>query len=430
MPEHIRALVVILVCSALVFKFAERPLAPLMPPGTYKRRRNLWLAVVCAAFLAHNFWLYMLAASLILLSPLGRDESPLSVYSLLLIAIPALQQPVPGFGLMDHIFEINHVRLLNLLILLPLAIKLAGSTEPKPTHARAPDFALLAFLLLMSAMNARVDSVTGMLRFTFYLAVDIWLPYFVASRVLRDVKSFQDVAASFILGVAALCPIAVFEMLRGWLLYEGLRVSLDLPAPPMLVYLTRGEGGLLRANATVGNAIVLGYVMMVSIGLFLFLYQKMSKLTGVALMATLFAGIVAALSRGPWVGAAVTVLVAISLGPAGGKRLAQLIGLGAIAFGVLLMTPYGKSIVDHLPFIGTVDEGNVVYRQRLFELSIQVLWQNPVFGASDYILSPLLEEMRTGLGIIDIVNSYLQVALAYGIMAPLSCRPAFKLQCK
>jgi O-antigen ligase len=415
MPEHLRALVVILGCSALVFKFFERPLAPLMLPGTYQRRRNLWLAIVCAAFLSHNFWLYVLACSLILLSPLGRDKSPLSVYCLLLIAVPAFEAPVPGFGLMEHIFAMHHVRLLNLLLLLPLAMKLAGASEPKPTHARAPDFAMLAFLLLTFALHARLGSVTGSMRFMFYLAVDVWLPYFVASRALRDVKSFQDVASAFVLGVAVICPIAVVEMLRGWLLYDGLRIALDLP-PMFNTYLRRGEGGLLRANASVGNAIVLGYMMMVGIGLFLMLYPKMSRLSGVAVMATLCAGIVAALSRGPWVGAAVAVLVALSLGPGGGKRIAQLIGLGAITFGVLLMTPHGKNILDHLPFIGSVDEGNVVYRQQLFTLSMLVLWQDPVFGAGDYILNPLLEEMRTGLGIIDIVNSYLEIALAYGMV--------------
>ncbi len=417
MPEHLRAMVVIVVLAGLVFLFAEKSLAPLMVDGAFKRRRNIWIAVVLVAFLSHGFWLYVLACSVLLLSRLGRDEVPLSLYCVLLFAVPALDMQVPGLGLINYVFDLNHVRLLNLVILLPVAIRLANQPEARPTHVKLPDTLLLAYLLYAFVMQAMVDSMTGIMRTTFYLLVDIWLPYFVASRSIRDLRSLQDVAASFVMGVAALCPIAVFEMLRSWLLYDGLRGALRVPGSEFALYLTRGEGGMLRSNATVGNAIVLGYVMMVGIAFFTFLLPRFkSRLVALGAAMTLGAGLVAALSRGPWVGTAVVVFVVICLGPGGGKRFVQAVGLSAVAVGVLMMTPYGKPIIDHLPFIGTVDEGNVIYRQRLFELSILVLWQNPLFGAFDYIMSPVLEEMRTGLGIIDIVNSYLAIALAYGFV--------------
>jgi O-antigen ligase len=73
-------------------------------------------------------------------------------------------------------------------------------------------------------------------------------------------------------------------------------------------------------------------------------------------------------------------------------------------------------VIDHLPFVGTVDEGSVTYRQRLFEVSMLVFWQSPLFGSFDYINNPLMEEMRQGQGIIDIVNSYLAVSLAHGVV--------------
>ena len=48
--------------------------------------------------------------------------------------------------------------------------------------------------------------------------------------------------------------------------------------------------------------------------------------------------------------------------------------------------------------------------------SMLVFWQNPMLGDPDFMDNPLLEQMRQGQGIIDIVNSYLQVALRYGLL--------------
>jgi threonine/homoserine/homoserine lactone efflux protein len=80
----------------------------------------------------------------------------------------------------------------------------------------------------------------------------------------------------------------------------------------------------------------------------------------------------------------------------------------------LLILPQGDRIIDMLPFVGTVESGNVTYRQQLIDRALIVFWQNPIFGSLYFISNPVLEEMRQGQGIIDIVNSYVGVALAYG----------------
>ena len=58
MPEHLRALIVILVLATTVFAFAHRPACTITKVGDYTRRRNLWFALTLAAFLAYNFWVY------------------------------------------------------------------------------------------------------------------------------------------------------------------------------------------------------------------------------------------------------------------------------------------------------------------------------------------------------------------------------------
>jgi hypothetical protein len=264
-------------------------------------------------------------------------------------------------------------------------------------------------------MQASVVNLTSMMRGVFDSVVDVWLPYFVASRALRELRAWREVCAAFALAAAVMAVMAPFEVARGWLLYTGLREALGIPASGMGVYLLRGEEGLLRANGAVNNSIVLGYVMMVALLLFAHIAPLLKpRAHAVLAVCTLLAGLVAALSRGPWVGAAAGVLVALSFGAGAGRRVAWLVGATLMAVLAIAMLPGGQAIVDHLPFIGSVDEGSVTYRQRRFEVSMGVFWQNPIFGSFSYMLDPSMEEMRQGQGIIDMVNTYLVVALPYG----------------
>ena len=83
---------------------------------------------------------------------------------------------------------------------------------------------------------------------------------------------------------------------------------------------------------------------------------------------------------------------------------------------LLLASPAGRTIIDYLPFVGTVDAGTVTYRERLFDISIEVIKQNPVLGAADVMQLPVMQQLRQGAGIIDIVNTYLLVALVTGLV--------------
>lgn len=416
MPEHLRALVVILAAAAVVFLLAEKPLVGVVTAqADYRRRRNVWFAVTLIGFLAMNFWLYVLLCGALVAVQGHRDSNPLALYCLLLFAIPPFSMEVPGLGLVNYFVSLNHVRLLNLAILLPLAVRyLADEPKERGGHGIA-DVLVLLYLAYVFLSQATVMNVTSMMRGVFDLTVDVWLPYFVASRALRDLRAWRDVFAAFVLATAVMAVIAPVETVKGWLLYNSLRGALNVSDAEFNFYLLRGEEGALRANVSVLNSIVLGYVMTVALLLFTYL-APLLKQRGYAVLAfaTLFAGLVAALSRGPWVGAAAGLLVALSMGAGGGKRLGWFLGAAALGTLALVLLPGGEKIIDHLPFVGTVDQGNVTYRQRLFEVSMGVFWQNPIFGSFYYMNNPAMEEMRQGQGIIDMVNSYLAVALPYG----------------
>jgi O-antigen ligase len=71
-------------------------------------------------------------------------------------------------------------------------------------------------------------------------------------------------------------------------------------------------------------------------------------------------------------------------------------------------------VIDMLPFVGNVDSENVEYRQRLLEISLSLIAGSPWLGVPGYM--NYMEELRQGQGIIDIVNSYVQIALNTGLI--------------
>ncbi|MBC7803883.1 MAG: O-antigen ligase domain-containing protein, partial [Candidatus Parcubacteria bacterium] len=86
MPEHLRALLVILALAGVVFAFARKISGGLFPAGVFEHRRNLWLGITLAAFLAHNFWVFIFAAGVLLLIAAAKDEDKVGLVLFVLLA--------------------------------------------------------------------------------------------------------------------------------------------------------------------------------------------------------------------------------------------------------------------------------------------------------------------------------------------------------
>lgn len=418
MPEHLRALVVVLVLATLVFAFAKAPACAMASTiGDFERRRNLWFAITIAAFLAHNIWIFVVTTGALLLLALSRETNKLAMYFFLLFAAPILPAEITGLGIIRYFFSIDYVRLLALTVLLPMFLQLQKDPDVDRFGRLLPDRFLVGYLVLQFLLMLTVSTFTGTLREgIFYAFIDVVLPYYVASRSLKNLPAFRDALMSFVLAALTLAAIGFFEFSRHWLLYASLDDVYGANRSIGL-YLSRGEGGELRALASTGHSIVLGYVIAVATGLFLYFRKSVpGSMVWHFGLAALIAGLIAPLSRGPWVGAAAMLLIFIAAGPSPVKDFAKLGLAGLIVIPVLLVTSAGQEIIDHLPFVGTVDAGSVTYRQRLLEISIQVILQNPLFGAFDYMYSSAMQELKQGQGIIDVVNSYLGVGLSSGLI--------------
>lgn len=412
MPEYVRALIVILALSSVVFAFAKAP-ATAMAISTedYARRRNAWLCVTLAGFLSQNYWVFTVLAGLVIYRAARKDQNPIALFFFLVLALPQIKVEIPGFAGIRYFFAVDYVRLLSAIVLLPLCLRARKLAVANGSKTFWTDKVLAAYVLLNLALQTQYDVGTNVVRSALAWGIDVIVPYYAISRSVKDMQSFRDVLMSFVVAAMLASLVGVFEFVRHWILYASAGTALGVVWEPG--YLARGD--FLRASATSGQSIVLGYVIAIAIGLFFVLWRSVPRKAVYALgMLLLLAGVVSPLSRGPWVGLLLMLLVFTVFGEKPLQRMFKL-GCAALPFGVALMfTDAGQKAIDYLPFVGTVDKENVTYRQNLFDTSFQIILDNPFFGSTDYLLH--MEELRQGQGIIDLVNTYLIVGLNTGFV--------------
>lgn len=414
MPEYLRALFVILLIAGFTFIFSKKIITPFIFNERFNQWRNAWLGITLIAFLSHNFWIYILGGGLFIIFVAKREPNKIAFFFVLLFAVPAVGLDITGLGAINYFFEINYLRLLSLVILLPAFISLLTKPDTLKFGKYLSDKFIILYLVLITLLEIRSTTLTDSLRQALYAFTDIFLPYYVASRALKQIEHLKEAFSGFVWASLLVAAIGCFEFVKGWLLYNPLAYVWDIPSD-IGSYLMRSSS--LRALASLGQPIVLGYVLVVAIGLYLFLWpliqDRVIKRLGLLILVL---GLIATLSRGPWVGAAVLFIIFIATGPFAIKRLGMLGLSTVIALPLIYIMPGGQKIINFLPFIGNIEKGNIDYREKLLDNSIIVIKRNPWFGSVNYLQTPEMREMVQGQGIVDIVNSYLQVSLNYGLV--------------
>ena len=409
---NLKVLSIIAVFAAFTFHIVKPYCIQYMSAENFDRRRNLWFALTVAAFISPSIWLYFLVALPLIFWSARKETNPLALFVLLMYVIPPYEVELPTI-LIGSLFPISNIRFLTLVIIAPAAAAIFFSKAKQPTQTfKIYDFLIISFIFLQLVLFVPYEAITNTMRRGLVSFLDIWLIYYVTSRVTSDRKSMLEVMAVFCLSCAIFAPIALFESLKTWLLYSDLAAGWDVFFVP-LAYLYRE--GVLRAQASTGHALNLGGIMTVGFGFWLGLSSGYSsKLKKLAGTAWIWLGLLAAYSRAPWLCAAAIYILNKGLGPEKIKTLLRLFLIGGLVFGALLASPLGSRIIDNLPFIGTVDEENVTYRQQLAEKSWELVQKNPVFG--DPFFMTQMEDLRQGEGIIDLVNAYAAVALSTGLV--------------
>jgi hypothetical protein len=421
MFQIIKDLIVVLALALVIFRLARPIAAHFTSDADFSRRRNVWLGLTVVAFLSPSFWLFVAVAIPVLTWAGRKDSNPVALYLLLLHIVPSLPIAIPTIGI-NELFDLDSYRLLSFCILIPAALRLRRAQEAGSiVGLQAMDIFLLAFGALHVALYVPPDlpdhvilpdSVTNVLRRGLLFLVDVYVLYFVVSRSCSDRRRLVDAMAAFCLACAIMAAVGTFESARHWLLYTDLQRNWT--GNIIRTYLERA--GVVRAQAAAGHSLALGYLLAVAFGFWLYLQTYLaSKRLRIAVTVLLWLGLVAAYSRGPWVGAVAIYLAFMAIGPGGFGRIFKAATVVGVLLGAVSFTPLGDRIFKVLPFMGgATNDATVLYRQRLAARTWQLIFEHPFFG--DQLAYSKMEDLRQGEHIIDLVNTYAEVTLFYGFV--------------
>ncbi len=411
MFQNIKAVVIVLSLTLPIWILAGRLISDAGRLETFKLRRNTWVLITIFAFLSPNIWVYALFAAPLMVWAGARDPNPAALFLLLMFAVPPAEVAIPSI-LVNQLFGVSHHRLLCFSMLVAAAVRISSNKNGKLGQGLdRMDVTLLGFLALGIILFIPYESFTNTIRRTFLMLVDTWIVYYVMSRINRDVESIRDCMTSWMMAGILMAPIAVFETVRQWLLYT--QIATNWGAPNVFSWLMRGDS--LRAQAAFGHSLTLGAWLAISWGFFLYIKRGWSdRWTRYSAAFLLLAGLGATISRAPWLMAVMITIVFLLLDPRGAGQVAKGIAFFSVVLILVLVSPWASSIIDLLPFVGTVDSGNVEYRQRLFTVSMSLIERSPFFG--DPFVIGYMESLRQGQGIIDLVNGYIQIALFTGLV--------------
>jgi O-antigen ligase len=322
-----------------------------------------------------------------------------------------------------QLFDVTNSSLLGFFVLMPAAWRMRRDADlPRIRGLNAMDRFLLGYGLLTSIYWVLPEASPGVLipttatndlRHAFVFISMTYLPYYAITRCLTDRDALREAMAALCLSCALMAGMAIYESASTWLLYGdianrwgyGLKLSL---------YLMRGGG--VRAMASAGHALVLGYILAVAFGFWLYLQSATaSRLYRLGFFGLIWAGLFASFSRGAWLGTVAIYFLYAAFGPKPFARIFKASAFAVLVVGIVSLTPLGDRVTEYLPFLGgTADAGTYTYRQQLIDRSWQIIQASPWLGDQEALLK--MEDLRQGEGIIDIVNTYVSILLDNGFV--------------
>jgi O-antigen ligase len=160
---------------------------------------------------------------------------------------------------------------------------------------------------------------------------------------------------------------------------------------------------------------MLSVLSMFAIGVWFALKRPMKDRAYLLVVLTLTGGLLATYGRGPILAGLLLFASAWMLKRMTAKRYLVVVVIGAIIVGAGWSAGIGDAVTTLLGSAPGADETadfNVRYRQELLTMSLALLKQSPWWGVPNFLEQ--LAVLKQGEGIIDLVNTYLVLALNSG----------------
>jgi len=415
--NNIKALVLLLPILFGVFFVARYVFKDIVAPRRIDLWRNIFMAVTAIGFLSPNFWIMILAlgAVVALFVGLRLEKNLAALFMVVICALPPQELGIPGFAGINQLFPISPPLLMSITILVG-ALFYTGRLFRPIKGASLTDFFMIGFVLLSIVLAFRNTSLTNGLRGVWLLFLTTGLPYLVMSRWSRSLEDFRAIYVALIVPVLALAGVALLETVFSWHFYAMPAMNWHGPVASPYVY----RSGFLRVYASLIGPIEFGFVLVVTMCLALaVMSSKISKVMSISGLGGFAGALLFTFSRGPWLGGIIAIISYFAVGPKGISRSIMMGFVGAILATGILISPMGEGIVQALPFANNANaeaDETISYRQKLFKNGVEVIMERPLFGSTTFYEHPKMIALTQGQGIIDLVNSYIQVALAKGLV--------------
>lgn len=366
-----------------------------------------WVSMLPFIFLIHNETLTLLAA-IPLLVLLNKAHSPVIAVAFFIAIVSAVpdwveyRMSAPGI---NHLLVLSFDKVAVLAILCPLLLM---TFKQYKISWNLTDVLVLAFVILTTVLTFREGKFTTVLRYFVDSMLTYAVPYFVISRVIQTNRDMHYCSLAFLIAAILLAAIFLISQVIKIDIYEALN--------PRSRYnmLREFRGGFLRLSGPLSGVLVsflmlAGYLSLEMLKKFrlipTFVYWF---LIVVFALSVLFGG-----SRAGLFGFIMGVgLYVYFLKLKGAQRI--------ICSAILVLFMVLEFTLDLTSFLVYEDEyGTFDYRSSLYDTAWAYLQQYPLFGSPFYLTSGYFDHLVTGLGIIDIVSAYLQVALQYGYVGLL-----------
>lgn len=324
----------------------------------------------------------------------------------LLFSIPNLESRVPGVFGIDSLFVVSW----PLVVMLALAFV---SKNQKQNNFRIDGLLLICyftFSLIFLLLQLRSDTITESLRLILYYGLMFYLIInFVKRNGLGD---YKNISIGFISIGVLLSLIAIYETYKGWLLYIPL-ISIVESIQFWSISPYKFRDGWLRSHVAHGS-LVTGLVLSAAIISHVSIYHLVKKKTyWFAIAFLLLFGVISTQARMPLL-AMFIMLAAYFIFQ---KRVGSIKTIFYLLVPVYFVFDQLKIFDASLKILGLNDDFNVQYRIRLLSESVDLILNNMLIPNQYYASILGSRGLIQGEGIVDIVNTYLQIGLNYGGVA-------------
>lgn len=402
LPPALAASLLPILSAFLAFYFLRR-VSLYTPLG---KRALLFFALTAAAapYLGPDLP-YIVFSTVIAAVLAPKDVSERRAYVLVAILLfPSFYMyriPFPG---LNYLVDFSLWLFLVLRYLSPFSVKGFRSTNFR-------DLLFYIFVFLVIVLDFRGVSITeglrrGMMTVAWYL-----VPYLAFRVGADDCNGLKKIWEALLIVAVVLAAANVFVQLVRWdFFFFHTPINVE------------SRFGLIRANITLSTGLF-GFICATGILALIYFPSliKPGSIFRLSIYGILFLGVLSSGARAAILSLPLMLLIALMLKWFNPRIVASLVTLLAAGHSVIIDS------VLRFDFSRFVDPFNLEYRQRLIATALQQIGEYPIFGSEDFIANPRFLPLIQGQGIVDIVNSYLQIALEYGLIALVCFLGAFLL---